>query len=85
MPKSEAGLKKRKASFPTKIILVFIIGLVLGAVIQLMFVQPMLDNSPSFKSQLAECESSREIADKEIQDCFDCLNSHNLNPNKNCS
>jgi len=83
MAKSEAPKKSR--SFPTKLVLIFVMGLVIGAVIQLMFIQPLLDNSPSFKSKLAECESSREICDSEVQDHISCLNAHNLNPNKDCS
>ena len=66
-------------------VLIFVIGLVLGAVIQLMFIQPMLDNSPSFKSQLAECESSRKICDLEVEYYFKCMQSNDLNPNKDCS
>ena len=83
MAKSEAPKKPR--NFPTKLVLIFVIGLVVGAIIQLMFIQPMLDNSPSFKSKLAECEASRAICDQEVQDNISCLNSHNLNPNKDCS
>ena len=83
MAKSEAPSKK--SFFPVKLALIFVMGLVLGAVIQMMFVQPMLDNAPSFKSNLAECEASRQICDNEVQDCFSCLNAHALNPNKDCS
>jgi len=50
-----------------------------------MFIQPMLDNSPSFKSGLAECESSRNICDSEVQNYFECMQSNNLNPNTDCS
>lgn len=79
MPKE---LSSRKKSFvPDKLIFVFIIGLVLGAVIQLMFIQPMLDNSDSFKSKLADCETSRAISDEEISSCYECLTENNLNPN----
>lgn len=83
MAKSESP--KKSGAFPAKLVLIFVIGIVLGAVIQLMFVQPLLDNSPSFKSRLAECESSRQICDKEVQDYFQCMQSNNLNPNTDCS
>ncbi len=72
---------RKKIKFPTKLILIFVIGLVLGAVIQLVFVQPLMDNSDSFKSKLATCELSRQTCDKEVGNYFSCMESNNLNPN----
>ncbi|PJA20492.1 MAG: hypothetical protein COX63_00810 [Candidatus Diapherotrites archaeon CG_4_10_14_0_2_um_filter_31_5] len=81
----KSDFPKKSRNFPVKLVLIFVIGLVVGAVIQLMFIQSMLDNSPSFKSGLAECESSRNICDSEVQNYFECMQSNNLNPNTDCS
>ncbi len=83
MPKEEFS-KKKKSLISGKLILIFVFGLILGAVIQLMFVQPLLDNSDSFKSKLAVCESSRSICDKEVSNYLSCIKSNSINP-ENCS
>ncbi len=83
MAKSESSTKSK--AFPVKFVLIFVFGFVLGVLIQFMFIQPMLDNAPSFKSSLADCETSKEICDKEVKSYFECFQKHSINPNTDCS
>jgi len=75
MPKE---IPKKKSSKPNKLVLVFIIGLILGIALQFFLFQPLMDNSDSFKSKLADCQTSRGISDKEISRCVSCLESNGI-------
>ena len=81
MPKDEAPKRKSKPGFPATMLVIFIVGLVLGALIQFFLVQPLLDNSDSYKSKLAECRSSSKTCDGEVGFYFSCMQNNGLNPN----
>jgi len=80
MPKDESK-RKNKPLFSAKLAFIFVAGLILGALIQFTLIQPLMDNSDSFKSKYASCELSREICDKEVNTFFSCMESNDLNPN----
>ncbi|MBU2099639.1 hypothetical protein KKG83_04355 [Candidatus Micrarchaeota archaeon] len=81
MPKDEAPKKKSKSFFPSTMLVIFIAGLVLGVLIQFFFIQPLMDNSDSYKSKLAECKTSSKTCDNEIKTYFSCMQENALNPN----
>jgi hypothetical protein len=80
MKKEELKKKNSTKLISGKLVLVFVVGLIFGALIQFFFFQPFLDNSDSFKSKLAYCEASRELCDKEIAFKDSCLKSKGINP-----
>ncbi|MFH1895068.1 MAG: hypothetical protein ABIJ74_00595 [archaeon] len=75
-------LKRNSKSLVSgKILVVFVVGLILGVLIQFFLIQPLMDNSDSFKTKYAACESSREICDKEVKTFFSCMQKEGLDPN----
>ena len=75
MPKRK---KKRSSLTSKRIVLLFllIIGIVLGAVLEHYFVEPLIEEQ-SFQKYV-NCESKVELLDKQIDDCIECLGENNI-------